>query len=124
MNKGFAAGPDTYLQHELEASFVFEDTPDQRTATEAVKQDMEDQKPMDRLICGDVGFGKTEVALRGAFNVALNGAQVAIIVPTTLLCQQHYENFIKRFKNYPIKIGQLSRLVSASETSLTLRKNK
>ena len=78
--------------------------------------------PMDRLICGDVGFGKTEVALRGAFNVALNGAQVAIIVPTTLLCQQHYENFIKRFKNYPIKIGQLSRLVSASETSSTLEK--
>ena len=102
--------------------FEFQDTEDQVTATSDILSDLSHGVPMDRLICGDVGFGKTEVALRGAFNVALNGAQVAIIVPTTLLCQQHYENFIKRFKNYPIKIGQLSRLVSASETSLTLEK--
>ena len=102
--------------------FEFQDTEDQVTATSDILSDLSHGVPMDRLICGDVGFGKTEVALRGAFNVALNGAQVAIIVPTTLLCQQHYENFIKRFKNYPIKIGQLSRLVSASETSSTLEK--
>ena len=102
--------------------FEFQDTEDQVTATSDILSDLSHGVPMDRLICGDVGFGKTEVALRGAFNVALNGAQVAIIVPTTLLCQQHYENFIKRFKNYPIKIGQLSRLVSASETSSILEK--
>jgi len=102
--------------------FEFQDTEDQVNATSDILADLSHGAPMDRLICGDVGFGKTEVALRGAFNVALNGAQVAIIVPTTLLCQQHYENFIKRFKNFPIKIGQLSRLVSASETNLTLEK--
>ena len=102
--------------------FEFQDTEDQVNATSDILADLSHGAPMDRLICGDVGFGKTEVALRGAFNVALNGAQVAIIVPTTLLCQQHYENFIKRFKNFPIKIGQLSRLVSASETSSTLEK--
>ena len=102
--------------------FEFQDTEDQVNATSDILADLSHGAPMDRLICGDVGFGKTEVALRGAFNVALNGAQVAIIVPTTLLCQQHYENFIKRFKNFPIKIGQLSRLVSASDTSSTLEK--
>jgi transcription-repair coupling factor (superfamily II helicase) len=102
--------------------FEFQDTEDQVTATSDILSDLSHGVPMDRLICGDVGFGKTEVALRGAFNVALNGGQVAIIVPTTLLCQQHYENFIKRFKNYPIKIGQLSRLVSASETISTQEK--
>ena len=102
--------------------FEFQDTEDQVNATSDILADLSHGAPMDRLICGDVGFGKTEVALRGAFNVALNGAQVAIIVPTTLLCQQHYENFIKRFKNFPIQIGQLSRLVSASETNLTLEK--
>ena len=102
--------------------FEFQDTEDQVNATSDILADLSHGAPMDRLICGDVGFGKTEVALRCALNVALYGAQVAIIVPTTLLCQQHYENFIKRFKNFPIKIGQLSRLVSASETSSTLEK--
>ena len=109
MNKGFACGPDTYLQHELEASFLFEDTPDQRTATEAVKQDMEDHKPMDRLVCGDVGFGKTEVAIRAAFKAVDNGKQVAVLVPTTILAFQHHNTFVKRLKEFPVTIDYLNR---------------
>jgi transcription-repair coupling factor (superfamily II helicase) len=109
LNKGFACGPDSYLQHELEASFLFEDTPDQRTATEAVKQDMEDQKPMDRLVCGDVGFGKTEVAIRAAFKAVDNGKQVVVLVPTTILAFQHYNTFSERLKEFPVSIDYLNR---------------
>lgn len=115
MNKGFACGSDTYLQHELEASFMFEDTPDQRTATEAVKQDMEDQKPMDRLVCGDVGFGKTEVAIRAAFKAVDNGKQVVVLVPTTILAFQHYNTFKKRLKEFPVSIDYLNRFRSAKQ---------
>ena len=115
MNKGFACGPDTYLQHELEASFLYEDTPDQRTATEAVKQDMEDQKPMDRLVCGDVGFGKTEVAIRAAFKAVDNGKQVVVLVPTTILAFQHYNTFSKRLKEFPVTIDYLNRFRSAKQ---------
>ena len=115
MNKGFAAGPDTYLQHELEASFVFEDTPDQRTATEAVKQDMEDQKPMDRLVCGDVGFGKTEVAIRAAFKAVDNGKQVAVLVPTTILAFQHHNTFVNRLKDFPVTVDYLNRFRSTKQ---------
>jgi transcription-repair coupling factor (superfamily II helicase) len=115
MNKGFASGPDTYLQHELEASFVFEDTPDQRTATEAVKQDMEDQKPMDRLVCGDVGFGKTEVAIRAAFKAVDNGKQVAVLVPTTILAFQHYNTFKNRLKDFPVTVDYLNRFRSTKQ---------
>ena len=115
MNKGFACGPDTYLQHELEASFLFEDTPDQRTATTAIKQDMEDLKPMDRLICGDVGFGKTEVAIRAAFKAVDNGKQVVVLVPTTILAFQHFNNFTKRLKEFPVTIDYLNRFRSAKQ---------
>ncbi|MGB0280202.1 MAG: transcription-repair coupling factor [Flavobacteriaceae bacterium] len=115
INKGFACGPDTYLQHELEASFLFEDTPDQRTATEAVKQDMEDQKPMDRLVCGDVGFGKTEVAIRAAFKAVDNGKQVAVLVPTTILAFQHYNTFLKRLKEFPVTVDYLNRFRTAKQ---------
>ncbi len=115
INKGFASGPDTYLQHELEASFVFEDTPDQRTATEAVKQDMEDQKPMDRLVCGDVGFGKTEVAIRAAFKAVDNGKQVAVLVPTTILAFQHYNTFKNRLKDFPVTVDYLNRFRSTKQ---------
>ena len=98
MQKGFAYGPDSYLQHELEASFIYEDTPDQSTATEAVKKDMENERPMDRLVCGDVGFGKTEVAIRAAFKAVDNGKQVAVLVPTTILAFQHHQTFSERLK--------------------------
>ncbi len=115
MNKGFACSPDTYLQYELEASFLFEDTPDQRTATEAVKQDMEDQKPMDRLVCGDVGFGKTEVAIRAAFKAVDNGKQVAVLVPTTILAFQHYNTFLKRLREFPVTVDYLNRFRTAKQ---------
>ena len=115
MNKGFSCGPDTYLQHELEASFLFEDTPDQRTATEAVKQDMEDLKPMDRLVCGDVGFGKTEVAIRAAFKAVDNGKQVAVLVPTTILAFQHYNTFVKRLKEFPVTVDYMNRFRTAKQ---------
>ena len=92
-SKGFAYSPDTYLQEELESSFMYEDTPDQETATKAVKQDMEDNCPMDRLICGDVGFGKTEIAVRAAFKAVSDNKQVAMLVPTTILALQHYNTF-------------------------------
>ena len=115
LNKGFACGPDTYLQHELEASFLFEDTPDQRTATHAVKQDMEDQKPMDRLVCGDVGFGKTEVAIRAAFKAVDNGKQVVVLVPTTVLAFQHYNTFKKRLNEFPVTIDYLNRFRSTKQ---------
>ena len=96
LKKGFQCHSDSYLQHELEASFIYEDTPDQRNATAAVKEDMEREQPMDRLVCGDVGFGKTEVAIRAAFKAVDNGKQVAVIVPTTILAFQHHNTFSNR----------------------------
>ena len=114
--KGFAYSPDGYMQHELEASFLYEDTPDQAKATAEVKHDLESPMPMDRLVCGDVGFGKTEVAMRAAFKVATDGKQVAVLVPTTVLALQHYNTFTERMKNMPVRIEYLSRLKSAKET--------
>ena len=114
--KGFAYSPDGYMQHELEASFLYEDTPDQAKATADVKRDLESPMPMDRLVCGDVGFGKTEVAMRAAFKVATDGKQVAVLVPTTVLALQHYNTFTERMKNLPVRIEYLSRLKSAKET--------
>ncbi len=107
--KGFAFSPDGYLQQELEASFIYEDTPDQLKATNEVKADMEKPKPMDRLICGDVGFGKTEVAIRAAFKAATDGKQTAVLVPTTVLAFQHYTTFSERLKDFPVKVDYLSR---------------
>jgi len=114
--KGFAYSPDGYMQHELEASFLYEDTPDQAKATADVKHDLESPMPMDRLVCGDVGFGKTEVAMRAAFKVATDGKQVAVLVPTTVLALQHYNTFRERMANMPVRIEFLSRLKSAKET--------
>lgn len=115
LEKGFAFGPDTYLQHTLESSFIYEDTPDQFTATEDVKRDMEKDQPMDRLVCGDVGFGKTEVAIRAAFKAVDNGKQVAVLVPTTILAFQHYQTFIDRLKDLPVSIDYLNRFRTAKE---------
>ncbi|MDE5656889.1 MAG: DEAD/DEAH box helicase, partial [Muribaculaceae bacterium] len=114
--KGFAFSPDSYLQHELEASFIYEDTPDQLTATQAVKADMESERPMDRLICGDVGFGKTEIAVRAAFKAATDGKQVAVLVPTTVLAYQHYRTFSERLKEFPVRVDYLSRARSPKQT--------
>lgn len=113
--RGFAFSADGYLQNELEASFMFEDTPDQVSATKAVKQDMESDNPMDRLICGDVGFGKTEVAIRAAFKAACDGKQVCVLVPTTILALQHYKTFTERLEKFPVKIDYISRLRSAKD---------
>lgn len=114
--KGFAFSPDNFMQHELEASFIYEDTPDQLKATNDVKADMESQRPMDRLVCGDVGFGKTEVAIRAAFKAACDSKQVAVLVPTTVLAYQHYQTFSKRLKGFPVRIDYLSRARSAKKT--------
>ena len=114
--RGFAFSPDTYLQHELEASFIYEDTPDQLTATQAVKADMESDRPMDRLVCGDVGFGKTEIAIRAAFKAATDGKQVAVLVPTTVLAYQHYNTFRERLKDFPVRVEYLSRARTAKQT--------
>lgn len=119
--KGFQFSPDSYLQTELEASFVYEDTPDQEKATLDVKNDMEDEGVMDRLICGDVGFGKTEVAIRAAFKAATDGKQVAILVPTTILAFQHYRSFKERLKDFPVNISYLNRFRSAKQKSETLK---
>ena len=107
--KGFAYTPDGYMQHELEASFLYEDTPDQAKATLDIKHDMESPMPMDRLVCGDVGFGKTEVAMRAAFKAATDGKQVAVLVPTTVLALQHYNNFKERFRDFPVRVEYVSR---------------
>ena len=120
-SKGFAFSPDTYLQQELEASFMWEDTPDQQTATQAVKRDMESDQPMDRLICGDVGFGKTEVAIRAAFKAATDGKQVAVLVPTTILAWQHYTTILSRMEAFPVKAGLLSRFASARQQKETIK---
>ena len=118
--KGFAYSPDSFMQHELEASFLYEDTPDQLKATLDVKADMERQRPMDRLVCGDVGFGKTEVAVRAAFKAACDNKQVAVLVPTTVLAYQHWRTFSERLKNFPCRVEYLSRARSAADTKKVL----
>lgn len=118
--KGFAFSPDTYLQHELEASFLYEDTPDQLRATQAIKTDMESQRPMDRLVCGDVGFGKTELAIRAAFKAAVDGKQSAVLVPTTVLAMQHYHTFCNRLQEMPVRVDFLSRARKPKEVKQIL----
>ena len=118
--QGFAFSPDGYLQQELEASFIYEDTPDQLTATQAVKTDMQSAKPMDRLICGDVGFGKTEIAVRAAFKAAIDGKQTAVLVPTTVLAFQHYHTFSDRLKDFPVRVDYLSRARKPKEVKQVL----
>ena len=119
--KGFAFSHDTYLQQELEASFLYEDTPDQLKATQDVKADMEQAKPMDRLVCGDVGFGKTEVAVRAAFKAATDGKQVAVLVPTTVLAYQHYRTFTSRLKEMPVRVDYLTRARTTKQTTALLK---
>jgi len=120
LEKGFQYAPDSYLQHELEASFIYEDTPDQEKSTQDVKKDMESERPMDRLICGDVGFGKTEVAIRAAFKAVDNGKQVAVLVPTTILAFQHNRTFKERLKEMPVTVDYLNRFRTAKEKKETL----
>lgn len=115
LKKGLSYGPDTFMQHELEASFIYEDTPDQLSATEAVKADMEKDQPMDRLICGDVGFGKTEIAIRAAFKAVDNGKQVAVLVPTTILAFQHAKTFRERLRDFPVRVEYLNRFRTAKQ---------
>ena len=119
---GFSYSEDSYIQTELEASFIFEDTPDQVTSTAAVKRDMEKPFPMDRLICGDVGFGKTEIAVRAAFKAAVDGKQVAVLVPTTILAFQHHQTFSKRLKDYPVTVDYINRFRSTKQQKDTLKK--
>ena len=119
--KGFKYSPDSFLQHELEASFLYEDTPDQSKATQEVKADMESDRPMDRLVCGDVGFGKTEVAVRAAFKAVADNKQVAVLVPTTVLAYQHFQTFKKRLEGLPCKVEYLSRARTAKDTSRILK---
>ncbi|WP_306641642.1 transcription-repair coupling factor [Sanyastnella coralliicola] len=119
-SKGFAYSPDGYLQNELEASFMYEDTPDQLAATTAVKEDMQGEYPMDRLVCGDVGFGKTEVAIRAAFKAACDGKQVAVLVPTTILSLQHYKSFKARLKEFPVTVDYLNRFKTGKKLRETL----
>jgi len=121
-SKGHAFAPDNYLQHELEASFIYEDTPDQEKTTADVKRDMEKPYPMDRLVCGDVGFGKTEIAIRAAFKAACDGKQTAILVPTTILALQHFKTFSERFKDFPCTVDFVNRFKSAKEQKETLQK--
>ncbi|MDE3742444.1 transcription-repair coupling factor [Maribacter polysaccharolyticus] len=122
LQKGFQYAPDSYLQLELEASFIYEDTPDQSKATEDIKKDMESERPMDRLVCGDVGFGKTEVAIRAAFKAVENGKQVAVLVPTTILAFQHHKTFSERLKEMPVNVDYLNRFRTAKEKRETLEK--
>ncbi|MDR0418799.1 MAG: DEAD/DEAH box helicase, partial [Prevotellaceae bacterium] len=117
---GYAFSPDSYLQQELEASFIYEDTPDQHTTTIAVKTDMEQPNPMDRLVCGDVGFGKTEIAIRASFKAVTDSKQVAVLVPTTILALQHHKTFTRRLRNFPCRVEYLSRFKSAAETKKIL----
>ena len=120
--KGFAHSPDNYMQTELEASFIYEDTPDQNKATVDVKRDMEKPSPMDRLVCGDVGFGKTEIAIRAAFKTCLDGKQAAVLVPTTILAYQHYKTFGERLKDFPVTVDFVNRFKSSKERKETLKK--
>ncbi|MCD2258508.1 transcription-repair coupling factor [Psychroserpens luteolus] len=122
LEKGHQYKPDSYLQHELEASFIYEDTPDQITSTADIKADMESDRPMDRLVCGDVGFGKTEVAIRAAFKAVDNGKQVAVLVPTTILAYQHNKTFTERLKDFPVTVDYLNRFRTAKEKRITLEK--
>ena len=122
LEKGYQYKIDSYLQHELEASFIYEDTPDQITSTADIKADMESERPMDRLVCGDVGFGKTEVAIRAAFKAVDNGKQVAILVPTTILAYQHHKTFTERLKDFPVTVDYLNRFRTAKEKRETLEK--
>ena len=119
--KGFSYSPDSFMQHELEASFIYEDTPDQMKATNEVKEDMESARPMDRLICGDVGFGKTEVAIRAAFKAVSDNKQVAVLVPTTVLAFQHFQTFSERLKDFPCKIDYISRARTTAQIKATLK---
>jgi len=121
LDKGFQFAPDSYLQNELESSFIYEDTPDQMKSTAEVKADMESDRPMDRLVCGDVGFGKTEVAIRAAFKAVDNSKQVAILVPTTILAYQHYRTFTERLKDMPVSVGYLNRFRTAKQKAETLK---
>ena len=121
MQKGYAFGPDTYMQHELEASFLYEDTPDQYKSTQDVKVDMEAEQPMDRLVCGDVGFGKTEIAIRAAFKAVDNGKQVAILVPTTILAYQHFKTFSDRLKDFPVTVDYLNRFRTTKQRNEVLK---
>ncbi|MCG8749349.1 transcription-repair coupling factor [Tenacibaculum finnmarkense] len=120
LQKGYAFAPDTHMQHELEASFIYEDTPDQFTSTQDVKTDMEKPQPMDRLVCGDVGFGKTEVAIRAAFKAVDNGKQVAILVPTTILAFQHFKTFSERLKDFPVTVDYLNRFRTTKQRNTVL----
>lgn len=122
--KGFAHSPDNYMQHELEASFIYEDTPDQSKAVSDVKTDMEKEEPMDRLVCGDVGFGKTEVAIRAAFKTCLDGKQAAVLVPTTILAYQHFKTFSERLSEFPVTVDYLNRFKTAKEKKATIQKLK
>ncbi len=119
--EGYAFSPDTYIQHELEASFIYEDTPDQWKATRAVKEDLESKNPMDRLVCGDVGFGKTEIAIRAAFKAVSDSRQVAILVPTTILALQHFRTFSDRLKKFPANVEYISRLRSQKDQTRVLK---
>ncbi len=121
LEKGFRFAPDSYLQNELESSFIYEDTPDQTKSTAEVKADMESDRPMDRLVCGDVGFGKTEVAIRAAFKAVDNSKQVAVLVPTTILAYQHYRTFTERLKEMPVSVGYLNRFRTAKQKAETLK---
>ena len=120
MKTGYQYNPDSYMQHELEASFIYEDTPDQMTATADIKADMESERPMDRLVCGDVGFGKTEVAIRAAFKAVDNGKQVAVLVPTTILAFQHAKTFRERLKDFPVTVDYVNRFRTAKQKRVTL----
>ena len=119
---GFSNTHDNYIQTELEASFIYEDTPDQYKATQDVKRDMESTSPMDRLVCGDVGFGKTEVAVRAAFKSVVDGKQAAVLVPTTILAFQHYKTFKERLSDFPVTVDFINRFKSAKEKKETLQK--
>jgi len=121
---GYAFAKDTIWQKELESSFLFDETPDQLKAVEAIKDDMESPKPMDRLVCGEVGYGKTEVAIRGAFKAVMDGRQVAVLVPTTILAQQHYNSFTQRMKDFPVEVEMLSRLRTSKENKRTIERLK
>ena len=123
-SKGFTFSPDNYMLHELEASFMFEETPDQRAAIHAVKKDMERSTPMDRLVCGDVGFGKTEVAIRAAFKAAADGKQVAVLVPTTILSMQHYRSFTRRLRDFPVTVDYINRFKTGKKLTETVNKLK
>ncbi|WP_317906815.1 DEAD/DEAH box helicase, partial [Bacillus subtilis] len=120
-SKGYAFSPDHEMQREFEAAFPYQETEDQLRSIHEIKRDMEKERPMDRLLCGDVGYGKTEVAIRAAFKAIADGKQVAILVPTTILAQQHYETILERFQDYPINIGLLSRFRTRKEANETIK---